>query len=230
MPKTRVKAKKKSSGERDRHCRRHHQAQLVVRVVVVDAVDDEVHAPAEGVVGLPVEDEAVQPVLGQRPDRDPAEAQPDQGERSVAAVRAQPLHRDDDGDEDDRRDRRVHPGEEVEEFALEQLGGVRELLGPAVGVHRQAHGSDGNHRLSRKTRGSCDETVSKMWRFAEMRLARGARRWQYRPPCRARKSNPAARTATSRRTCSARSSWRSPAPPSGRTGPRGSSLRGSPCC
>ena len=57
--------------QRDRHRGGHHQPQLVVGVVVVDAVDDEVHAAAEGVVGLPVEDEPVQPVLGQGPDADP---------------------------------------------------------------------------------------------------------------------------------------------------------------
>ena len=62
-------------GERDRDRRRHHQAELVVGMVVVDAVDDEVHAAAEGVVGLPVEDEPVQPVLGQRPDPNPARQQ-----------------------------------------------------------------------------------------------------------------------------------------------------------
>ena len=42
---------------------------LVVGVVVVDAVDDEVEPAADRVVGLPVEDLAVQPVLGQRPDQ-----------------------------------------------------------------------------------------------------------------------------------------------------------------
>ena len=33
---------------------------------------------------------------------------------------------------------------------------------------------------SRKTRGSCDETVSRTLRFAELRLAKESRRWQYR--------------------------------------------------
>ena len=47
-----------------------------------------------------------------------------------------PLHRDDDRDEDDRRDRRVDAGEEVEEFALEELRRSRELLGPVVSLHR----------------------------------------------------------------------------------------------
>jgi hypothetical protein len=32
----------------------------------------------------------------------------------------------------------------------------------------------------RKTRGTCDETVSKTWRFAGMVLTEGAQRWQYR--------------------------------------------------
>ena len=74
LPKISQKTPRKSaaSGIDDR--RRHHQPQLVVGMVVVDAVDDEVHAAAEGVVGLPVEDEPVQPVLGQRPDPDAGRA------------------------------------------------------------------------------------------------------------------------------------------------------------
>ena len=58
-------------GQRDARARGHHQPQAVVGVVVVDAVDDEVEAGADRVVGLPVEDEAVQPVLRQRPDEEP---------------------------------------------------------------------------------------------------------------------------------------------------------------
>jgi len=33
---------------------------------------------------------------------------------------------------------------------------------------------------SRKTRGTCDETVSRTLRFAELRLTEESRRWQYR--------------------------------------------------
>ena len=44
-------------------------------MVVMDAVHDEVEAAAERVVGLPVEDEAVQPVLGERPDQQPGQEQ-----------------------------------------------------------------------------------------------------------------------------------------------------------
>ena len=106
-------------------------------MVVVDAVDDEVHAAAEGVVGLPVEDEPVQPVLGQGPDRDPglASAAPgSQGLRGRDRPPATPwttttgmkIHRGDGG---------VDAGEEVEEFALEERGGCRELLGAVVGLH-----------------------------------------------------------------------------------------------
>src|SRR5665811_805629 len=72
--------------QRDRDGRRHHQPQLVVGVVVVDAVDDEVHAPPEGVVGLPVEDQPVQPVLRQCPDPDPAEAEQEQLPGGLALV------------------------------------------------------------------------------------------------------------------------------------------------
>ena len=56
---------------------RHDQAEPVVGVVVVDAVHDEVEAAAERMIGLPVEDEPVQPVLGQRPDQQAERDQPD---------------------------------------------------------------------------------------------------------------------------------------------------------
>ena len=69
VPKISAEGEEEERRQRDRDRRRHHQPHLVVGMVVVDAVDDEVHAAAEGVVGLPVEDEPVQPVLGQRPDR-----------------------------------------------------------------------------------------------------------------------------------------------------------------
>ena len=52
-------------------------------MVVVDAVDDEVEPAAQGVIRLPVEDEPVQPVLGQGPDQE-AELRP--------AAPAEPRH------------------------------------------------------------------------------------------------------------------------------------------
>jgi len=128
-------AEEEERRERDRDGRWHHQPQLVVGMVVVDAVDDEVHLTPEGVVWLPMEDEPVQPVLGQGPDRDAGQAEPDQLQRAVAARRAEPLHSHHHRHEDDRRDRRMHPGEEVEEVAVEQLRGRRELVGTAGGVH-----------------------------------------------------------------------------------------------
>ena len=66
---------------------------------------------------------------------------------AVAAVDAQPLHRDDHRHEDDRRDRRVHPREEVEEFALEERRGGRELLGPLVSLHLRPMVATAGRRL-----------------------------------------------------------------------------------
>ena len=74
--------------ERDADRRRHDQPERIVRVVVVDAVDDEVEPAAERVVGLPVEDEPVQPVLGERPDQQAGEEQAGDLEDAVAAVEA----------------------------------------------------------------------------------------------------------------------------------------------
>ncbi len=55
--------------QRDADRRWHHQAQRVVRMIVVDAVDDPVHPRAEALLRLEVEDDPVQPVLEQRPQR-----------------------------------------------------------------------------------------------------------------------------------------------------------------
>ena len=63
--------------ERNAHRGWHHQAQRVVGVVVVDAVDDPVHPRPDPVLGLEVEHEAVQPVLEQRPQRIPHGEQPE---------------------------------------------------------------------------------------------------------------------------------------------------------
>jgi probable F420-dependent oxidoreductase len=102
---------------------RHHQPQAVVRVVVVDAVDDEVHPPAEGVLRLPVKELAVKPVLAQGPDEDPRHHQRDDLERSLAVTGPEHGHRGDHGHEDDRGHRRVDPREEVEKPVLEQRWG-----------------------------------------------------------------------------------------------------------
>ena len=94
-------------------------------MIVVNAVDDEVHPPPGVVVGLPVKEQAVQPVLGQGPDAEPADRQRDQLQCREAAVSSEPLHGYDHRDEDDRRDRGVDPGEEVQEGAVEELRGGR---------------------------------------------------------------------------------------------------------
>src|ERR1044072_9089932 len=104
-------------------------------MVVVDAVDDEVHAATEGVVWLPVEDQPVQPVLGQGPEADAAEAEQHQLPGGEALVGAQPPHRDDDRTEDQGRGRWMHPGEEVEEFALEKLRGSCQPVGSIACRH-----------------------------------------------------------------------------------------------
>ena len=75
--------------ERERHGgrRRHDEPQRVVGMVVVDAVDHPVQPGADPVLGLEVEDDAVQPVLRQRPDgvaaQHEAERVPDAGARST---------------------------------------------------------------------------------------------------------------------------------------------------
>ena len=122
--------------ERDADRGRHDQPHRVVGVVVVDAVDDEVEAVAAAELRLPVEDEPVQPVLGQRPDPEAGEEEQDGGPDREAAVDPEPDAADHDRHEDDRRDRRMDAGEEVEEAALEHRRGGRELRCPLV-CHRR---------------------------------------------------------------------------------------------
>ena len=59
--------------QRHRGGGRHDEPQRVVRVVVVDAVDHPVQPRADPVLGLEVEDHAVDPVLGERPQQVAAE-------------------------------------------------------------------------------------------------------------------------------------------------------------
>ena len=106
--------------ERDADRRRHDQPERIVGVLVVDAVHDEVEPGAERVVGLPVEDGAMQPVLAERPDQEAGEEEPGDLEDVIAAVEPRPQTDDHDRDEDDRRDRWVNSREEVEEAALEE--------------------------------------------------------------------------------------------------------------
>ena len=57
--------------EGDADGRGHDQPHRVVGMVVVDAVDHEVEPVAATELGLPVEEEAMEPVLGQGPDGEP---------------------------------------------------------------------------------------------------------------------------------------------------------------
>ena len=88
-------------------------------MVVMDAVDDEVKPAADRMIRLPVEYEAVKPVLGERPDQETEREEADQGGRAVAPVGAQPDPGDDNGHEDDCRHRGMDPREIVEEPVLE---------------------------------------------------------------------------------------------------------------
>src|SRR5215208_7950710 len=83
----------------------HDQPHRVVGMVVVDAVDDEVEAVAAPELGLPVEEEPMEPVLGQRPDADTDGNEQDGGAGGKTPVDAQPNSGDQDRDEDDRRHR-----------------------------------------------------------------------------------------------------------------------------
>ena len=105
-------------------------------MVVVDAMDDEVQARAHGVVGLPVEDQPVEPVLGEGPsEKAPGEEEHERA-GAVAAVRTEPHARDHDRDVEDRGHDRMDPREEVEEPALEERRGGAEALCAFLGHER----------------------------------------------------------------------------------------------
>jgi hypothetical protein len=119
-------------GERDADGGRHHQPHRVVGVVVMDAVDDEVEPVAAPELRLPVEQQPVQPVLGQGPDRDPREEEQRGCPDRQAPVDPEPDPPDHHRHEDDRWDRGVDAGEEVEEAALEHRRRGRELCCPLM--------------------------------------------------------------------------------------------------
>src|SRR3954467_8397041 len=91
------------SGEGDADGGGHQQPHRVVRVVVMNAVDDEVDPVTAPELRLPVEEEAVQPVLRQGPDGEPAEEEQDYGPDRQAAIDPEPDPADHHGHEDQRR-------------------------------------------------------------------------------------------------------------------------------
>jgi hypothetical protein len=118
--------------QRDAHGRRHHEPHRVVGMVVMDAVDDAVEPVAAAELRLPVEDEPMQPVLGHGPDPEAREDQQGGLEPAEAAIDPDPDSADHDGNEDDRRNRGMDAGEEVEEPALEHRRRGRELRCPLL--------------------------------------------------------------------------------------------------
>ncbi len=131
--------------QRDRDGRRHHQAHRVVGVVMVDAVDDPVHPCSQTVLGLEVEDEPVQPVLEQGPDRIAGGEQ--KHHRADAHLREAPGgHQHDGRHEDHHRDGRVHARERIQDARLEHrrrgAQHIRAAPGAIVYLLRPVHASD----------------------------------------------------------------------------------------
>ena len=85
---------------------------------MVDAVNHEVEAVRPFVVSIKVEDNAMQPVFGQRPEQ-PATGKPDHGaeraDSDPAGDRKAANHRH----EDDQRDNRMNSRETVEQVGFE---------------------------------------------------------------------------------------------------------------
>ncbi len=113
----------------------HHKAEAIVGMVVMDPVNHEVQPAPECMVRLPVEDQPVEPVFEQRPEREAPENEQSQLARRVALIGSEPDRSDDHRDEHDRRDRRMDAAEEVDEPALKQRRRSRQLSGSLLG-HR----------------------------------------------------------------------------------------------
>ena len=97
-------------------------------MVVMHSVDHPVEPRADAVLGLEVEDDAVQPVLDKRPGEVAAGSLADDWKGSLALKR----ERREQGDrrqEDQGRYGRMHAGEPVEQSGGEDRRGGPELLG-----------------------------------------------------------------------------------------------------
>src|SRR3954453_12342558 len=96
----------------------HYQPHRVIGMVVVHAVDDPVKPGAQSALGLEVENQAVHPALGERPQHITAQDPCGDLQRGRARL-SQPEEQRDDRGEDDRRHDRVHTRETIETVGLE---------------------------------------------------------------------------------------------------------------
>ena len=105
--------------ERQRERGRKDEALGIVRVLVVDAVDDPVHACPQTAPGLEVEHSAVEPILDERPEEVAADdAKQDLGDREPAESENREDH--DRGAEDQHGDSGVHARDSVDRSRLEE--------------------------------------------------------------------------------------------------------------
>ncbi len=118
--------------ERHRHRRRHHEPHRVVRMIVMHAVHEEVQAGAEPVIRLEVEDDAVDPVLAERPDSVAAEQAEKRLQHAHVVERANREDRD-RRSEDERDDGWVHACEAIERPRFEERRRGPKRLGPGGG-------------------------------------------------------------------------------------------------
>ena len=122
-----VEAVDEQRGQGDAHRGGHYQPHRIVGMVVVDPVDDPMQSGADAAVGLEMEHDAVQPVLGQRPEQVAAE-QVEDGQPACATDHALHEHERDRRPEQDRRHARVHARELVEQVRIEHARrGAHEL-------------------------------------------------------------------------------------------------------
>jgi hypothetical protein len=119
--------------ERHRYGRWHDETHRVVWMIVMDTVHDEMQPRAQPLFRLEVEDNAVDPVFAERPDRVPGEDPEDRLEKAHVVERTNPED-DDRRSEDERHDCGMDARQAIERSCLEQRGRGAKSLGPGRGL------------------------------------------------------------------------------------------------
>ena len=138
-----VEREHEDRAQRQRGGRRHHEPQGVVRMVVVDAVEHPVQPGPDAALGCVVEDDAVQPVLRQRPGQIARKRRRDRHRCRQQPKRPDQLH------EDHRHVQRRDDGDVDAGEAIQHRGGEHRRGGPqtrgAVGRGAQVIGCFDGH-------------------------------------------------------------------------------------
>ncbi len=119
--------------------RRHHEAQGVARMIVMNAMDQQMNAGAPGAGEFGVEEIAVAEIFDERPNHIAEQCHADDRCRPER-IEAQPRQQRHEGHVEDQRHRPMHPRQFVEQGILEesrrsaQGPGIRRLETARIGI------------------------------------------------------------------------------------------------